>query len=170
MWVFTDPPAPLPEAERQAYMAKATRTQQVLLVFMVLGIILLSAGFTLYLSGSLNMLPADEAAHRYRTVTLTDAQLECEKYAREKLGARIRTLSVDAHSTRFDTLEQRFKVFFIADLYDSDDRKGLSKPYHINCFSRGERATVARFKILEDKDSKPKAIERSEGGVFGWPL
>ncbi|TQV68175.1 hypothetical protein FKG94_24125 [Exilibacterium tricleocarpae] len=153
-------------------MAKSTRTETIFLVAAVLGILLVSSGATLYFSGSLTSATAsgDEPGLGYQTVTLTDAQVECEKYARAELGSRIKALAVDTHSTRFDSMDKRYKVFFIAELYDSGDRKGVTKSFHVNCLTRGERATVAQFSIAEDKEQKTKAIQREEGGVFGWPL
>lgn len=152
-------------------MARITRGQNIFMLVVATVVVTFSVALTLYMSGSLASFGGGrEESSQYRTVTLTDALVECERHARKELGKRLKSLSVDTHSSRFDTMDHRYKVFFIAELYDNNSRKGVAKSFHVNCFSSGERATVAQFKVVEDRDYKPEAIQRQEGGVFGWPL
>ena len=150
-------------------MAKTTSTQKALLIVALISAITLSVFATLYLNGSIiGIRVGDEDEAGYKHVTLTDAQMECDQYARQELGERLKTLSVDDHSTRYDEMDNRYKIFMQAELYDDDDRQGLTKTHYVSCFSRGDRATVAKFQVIEDKDYKPSAIRKTKGGIFGW--
>ncbi len=151
-------------------MARTTRKQNILLLVVAIGVVALSIYAILHLNKSIIGMVSGtgDKREKYKNVTLTDAQVECENHARKELSGRLKALAVDVHSTRYDELEKRFKVFMQAQLYESENARGMTKSFYVYCFSRGNRADIAQFKLVEDKDYKPAAIRKNEGGIFGW--
>lgn len=149
-------------------MAKPSKLQKSSIVIIAVGVIAFSVFATLYLNGSIPKFKRSGEAEEYKNVTLTDAQVVCENYTREEMGKRLKSLSVDDHSTRFDELDNRYKIFMLAELYDSRNRDGIARPYFIHCFSSGNKADIAQFRIYEDEDAKPSPIRKEEKGMFSW--
>jgi len=149
-------------------MAQSDVKQYLLLGGLVVLVIALSVGGTLYASGVFSGDYFASGSVVRKNMTLTDAQLLCENRSRRELGRRIRNLSVDDHSSRYDDFDKRFKVFFTADLYESESRKGFTKMFYINCYTRNDRELVTTFEVTEDVEFKPRAIRESRGGAFGF--
>ncbi len=157
--------------EKHVQRRVGRRAIEIAVVAMV--VVFLSVFATLLVTGTVK-LPAgyssadnDDTTH-YTNVTLTDAQLECLDHAKSELGRRIKTINVDDHSSRYDSRNDRFKVFMEADVYDEEAGSGLAKHYYINCYSRTDRLSVTTFELLEDRDLPVRPIRQSSGGnAFG---
>lgn len=135
-------------------------------------LVMLSVFATLFATGAIDLSgfkrSDGEGGVAYRNVTLTDVQLECMDYAADELGARIKTINVDDHSSRYDPRSDRFKIFLEAELYDEGASTGRTKHFYINCFSRANRLAITTFELLEDRDLPARAIRESTGGnAFG---
>ncbi len=137
--------------------------QVVILLGLVLIVVVLSIGGTLYITGAL----AGDKGVAHRRMTLLDAQLMCERRVRDDLGRRIKTVAVDSHSSRYDEFDDRFKIFFTADLYENGARKGFPQLFYVNCYTRSDRALITTFEVSEDADFKPRPIREAKGGAFG---
>jgi hypothetical protein len=105
----------------------------------------------------------------YRNITLTDAQLECEKEARKEFGQRLRMITVDSHSSRYDQKINRYKMFFSLDVYPKRGKnKDIAVPYFLNCYVHGSRGSVTHFESMEDKEATPQPQRKPEGNIFGF--
>ncbi len=125
-----------------------------------------SVGGTLYVSGNLPgaSLPF---AKTYQNVTLTDAYVTCENLARDNFAARLKSLTMDDHSSRLDVAEQRYKIFINVELYESTGRGALSEEYFVNCFVRSDNGSVSTFDYA--KDAPVGGGPGSESNPFGFP-
>lgn len=149
-------------------MAQGDVKQYLLLGGLVLLVIAMSVGGTLYVSGAFSGDYFGRGSAARKNITLTDAQVLCENRSRRELGRRIRNLSVDNHSSRYDDFDDRFKIFFTADLFENESRKGFTKMFYINCYTRTDRELVTTFEVTEDAEFKPRAIRERRGGAFGF--
>ena len=105
----------------------------------------------------------------YRNVTLTDAQLECEKEARDEFGERLRLITVDSHSSRYDQKLNRYKMFFNLDVYPKRGKnRDIAVPYFVNCYVHGSRGSVTHFESLEDKEVTSQPLRKPSGNIFGF--
>ncbi|WP_460241676.1 hypothetical protein [Aurantivibrio infirmus] len=136
-----------------------------------IGVIGVSIVVTLYVSGEIdfNFSGSDKDENGgYRNVTHTDAQLSCEAEAKDEFGERLRLLTPDAHSSRFDEKANRYKLFFHADLYPGNERGNVSQRHFVNCFVHGSRGTVVNFESMPEKEVGAKPIRESDSNVFGF--
>lgn len=135
-------------------------------------VIALSVVVTLGVQGSIDLsvigLGGGESSG-YRNVTLTDAQLECEKEARREFGERLRLITVDSHSSRYDEKINRYKMFFSLDVYPKrGDNKEIAVPYFLNCYVHAGRGSVTHFESLEDKELAGQPQRKPTGNIFGF--
>lgn len=136
-----------------------------------ISVIGLSIVVTLYLSGEFNFSFSQNGKDEsggYKNITQTDASLRCEAEARDKFGERLKVLSQDSHSSRFDQKANRYKLFFSVVLHPKNERGGVSERYYINCFVHGSRGTVVNFESLQEKEVGAKPIRESDSNVFGF--
>jgi len=126
---------------------------------------------TLYLGGKYDFgfsQNGKDESGGYKNVTHTDALLRCEEEVRDEFGERLKVLSPDVHSSRFDQKANRYKLFFSAILHPKKGRGGVSERYYINCFVHGSRGTVVNFESLQEKEMDAKPIRESDSNVFGF--
>ncbi|MCV6626599.1 MAG: hypothetical protein OIF38_10915, partial [Cellvibrionaceae bacterium] len=103
----------------------------------------------------------------YGKVTLNDAQIACERYARKSLGRQIKTLSMDNRSSRLDRKKGWYMVYMEAYMY----RQGSSGPtdhYYLNCASEKNELSLAKFEIIKNEDEKIKAKRKEKSSRYGW--
>src|SRR5690606_21722132 len=114
-------------------------------------IIFISIASGMYFSGmrigSFGDTGSGDSSVTARYATMTDAQMICEERARDVFGARIRTLTVDTHSSRLDKKAGLVRVFMESDLYPNDTRQGTAIKHFINCFTRIDRVAIASFQF-----------------------
>jgi len=108
-------------------------------------------------------------------VSLLDAQLSCESYARKSLGKRVRLLSVDDHSSRLEASAGVYKMFFHGQLFakSSLGRVLNEQPafeHYLNCYVHMISAQVQLFEVVGDHEDKPEATRGSQTNAFGIKL
>lgn len=144
------------------------RRQQAIFLIVVLLVILVSVGSGLYFGGirigSFGDTGSGGAGVGERYATMTDAHLLCEERAREVFGERIRTLTIDSHSSRLDKKAGLFRIFMESDLYPSDSRQGTAVRHYINCFTRADRVAIASFQYAKDGET----MQDPGGSIFGF--
>jgi hypothetical protein len=150
--------------------AKEQRRQQIIFLVVVLLVMLISIGLGMYFSGfrigSFGDTGTDsgDGVTGERYATMTDAQLICEERARKVFGERIRTLTVDTHSSRLDKQAGLFRVFMESDLYANDTRQGSPVRHFINCYARTDRVAIASFQFAKDGET----MKDPGGSIFGF--
>ena len=148
--------------------SKTQRRQQAIFLIVVLLVLFGAVGSGLHFSGvrfgSFGDSEDGEGAVGERYATMTDAQVICEERAREVFGARIRTLTMDNHSSRLDKKAGLFRVFMQADLYSNDSRQGTAVRHYINCFTRIDRVAITSFQFAKDGEN----MKEPGGSVFGF--
>ena len=125
----------------------------------------------LFISGTvtLEMLGfGGDGAGGYRNITLVDAQLVCEAEARKEFAERLKSITVDSHSSRFDEKSNRYKMYFDVDMYPKRGNKNIAVNHFLNCFVHGSRGSVTHFESVEDREEGPKPIRETEGRIFGF--
>ena len=155
------------QKEQSIGQGKSHTNQTLILLGLLLVVVILSIGGTLYVSGALSGDRHGDRSVVRKRVTLMDAQLLCEDNARKDLGRRIKNIAIDNHSSRYDDFDDRFKIFFTADLYEDESRKEFAKLFYVNCYTRSDREQVTTFDVSEDAVFKPKPIRERKGGAFG---
>ena len=103
----------------------------------------------------------------YKNVTLTDAAIECQTFAEEKFGERLRFITLDRHSSRYDERSNRFKMYYRLDLYGRNKTSGQTTEYFLNCFVHASRGSVTHFESVENKRQDPEAHRKPGSGFFG---
>lgn len=149
-------------------MAKLRKNQEMFVIVAAIVIIAASVISTLWVAGLL-FGDGDEEGKGYRNITFTDAVLSCQKQSRGAFGSKLIQLTLDDHSSRFDQPTNLYKIFYRAQLSDSENDSGQSDHY-VNCFVNAEKGRVSYFESMEEKSLKTEAIRKDNGGIFGWPL
>ena len=105
----------------------------------------------------------------YRNITLTDAQLICEKEAHDEFAQRLKMITVDSHSSRYDEKSNRYKMFFDLDMYPKRGKeKSIATNHFLNCFVHGSRGTITHFESVEDTEEESSPIRQKGGNLFGF--
>lgn len=105
----------------------------------------------------------------YRNVTFTDALLECESFTRQRYGPRLKRLTIDDHSSRWEQRSGEYKVFFTATMQAGEEATD-TREYWVSCDVSGSAGRVSDYDMLEDKGAKSEVQRRQGGGgMFGWP-
>jgi hypothetical protein len=146
---------------------KIIRHQKLWLLAIVLVIIILSVISTLWFRG---FFPPSGHTQGYRNITLTDAVITCENEIREAHKQRLRHLTLDNLSSRFDEKTNFFRVFFVADLQVAKEAGAPSTPFLVSCFVGATRGDIKGIELFEKKESTTEPIQKRDGGIFGWPL
>lgn len=149
------------------HLGNNSRTAIILAVL----IVVLAIASWLYMS-RIDMILGKADGEGYRNVTFTDAMLTCQNFARERYGARIRQLTLDSHSSRWEQRTGQYKLFFRTTMTGrGSTSKGVSPTadFWINCDVNGRRGKVRDFDLIEDKTQKNEAQRKRDGGLFGWP-
>jgi hypothetical protein len=140
--------------------------QGMLLVLAALTVIAVSVFSTLIVK-QLSFSGESSGQYRYRGFSLEEAQKACDAHARESLGRRLRVLSLDLHSTRTDEGAGRHKVFFVAEVYEDERRKGVAEEFFVTCYTRTDDDQVTTFQLAKDEDFVPQAVRKRSGNAFG---
>lgn len=151
-------------------MSRGYSTGQKLgLTALVLSLVLLSVGSTLYVSGIPVGFWGDDretGQERYRHVTQSDAQSMCQARARKVFGQRLKVMRVDSFSSRFDAADEQYKIFLEAQIYPSRSREGVALDTFINCFTAIDRLEIELFQYAKDGEQFIAPGEETRG-VFG---
>jgi|GEM_PF-1110546 len=152
-----------------------SRRERWLLLFVCMALVAASIGTTLLVAelviGQRASLPL--SAGRY--ISQHAAQLSCETYARKELGARVRLLDVDDHSSRLEESVGLYKVFFHGQLF-AESRLGrvlTDEPavtHYLNCYVHMNSAEVQLFEVMGDDDGQPYVLRASKTNAFGIEL
>lgn len=153
--------------EKSSPQGAGSKKQAVLMVGVVIALVVLSCVGTLYATGALTGDRFGKSVVMKR-MTLMDAQLLCDAEARKQLGERIRSIAPDSHSSRYDDRSDRFMIFYTADLYEDDSRRGFPKNYFVNCYTRSDREQISHFEASEDAELRTRVIRDRKGGAFGY--
>lgn len=154
-------------------MAKLQRSFGLKLAFVCFtGLALsLAIGLALHLLG---IIPAmgDRASgpgEAYRHISLSDADQACNQHAQVEFGERIWALTLDQRSSRLDSGDQLFKLFYQVDLFPSRARQGQAKRHYINCFTSVNQAVVQSFQYASEGEGiyRDGGQERAGRGLFG---
>ena len=152
-----------------ALSEKILKHQKALLLALALVIILTSVVSTLWWRGVLfSSLGSD--AKGYQNITLTDAVITCENETRSIYKNRLRYLTLDNLSSRYENSSNLYKVYFAADVQSGKDPAAPVSQFIISCLVGAKRGNIREFEAFEKKESRPEAVRKREGGVFGWPL
>lgn len=164
-----------PEAENEkvglSIMAKQQRDFGLKLVFVSFAglAVSLAIGLSLHLLG---ILPAvadstTDSSETYRHISLSDADHACHQHAHAEFGDRIWALTLDRRSSRLDSDDQLFKLFYQVDLFPSRARQGQAKRHYINCFTAVNQAVVERFQYASEGDGIYRDVDDTGRGLFG---
>lgn len=104
----------------------------------------------------------------YGPLTLNDAQIACERYARNSLGRSIKTLSMDNRSSRLDKRKGWYVVYMEAYIFRDGAVSGASDHHYINCASSKSSLSLTKFEIIKNEDEKIKAQRKEKGSRYGW--
>lgn len=156
----------MPEQDPEPKNERKPAPERILL-WVAVGIALISVLATLWLSGVFG--PEPRKTPGYRNITFTDALVACEDKARATHGDSLQQLVVDDHSSRFDTRTDRYKIFFTATMASFNEESAVAE-FYINCFVSTYRGRITSFEIYENKEDSTDAIRQDEGGIFGWPV
>lgn len=129
------------------------------------GIILASVVTTLWVSG---VFRGKAPEQKYQNVTFTDVVVVCDKQIRGAYEGRLRGLTFDDHSSRFDRDDYLYRMFFNAQMTSEINESGVGE-FFINCYVSADSGQVAKFEVYEKRESETEAIRRDRGGPFGWP-
>lgn len=151
-----------------AISEKIIRHQKLSLLAIVLVIIALSVFSTLWFRGVFSS--GEAGSENYQNITLTDAVIVCEKEIRSTHKKRLRYLTLDNLSSRYDKPANLYRVFFAADLQLGKDPAAASSTFLIGCFVDAKRGNIESLELFEKKESTTEPIQKRDGGIFGWPL
>ncbi|MGI1679235.1 MAG: hypothetical protein K6L75_10915 [Cellvibrionaceae bacterium] len=150
---------------------RSTNRQTVGIVVSALGVIGAAIMVTLFLRDEFTLSVSGLGAGGsggYQNITLTDAQISCHELAKSKYGKRLKYISVDGHSSRFEEKDNRFRIYFNMDLYPRMKSEGdKADEFFINCYVHGSRGSVTHFEAIENKESSPGPLGEDQGGLFG---
>lgn len=151
-------------------MSRGYSTGQKLgLIALILALVVLSVGSTLYVSGIPLAFWSDEREaepERYRHVTQSDARALCQARAREVFGRRLKVMRVDTFSSRFDAADEQYKIFMEAQIYANRNREGVALDTFINCFTAIDRFEIELFQYAKDGEQFIAPGEENQG-LFG---
>ncbi|GAB1255848.1 hypothetical protein NBRC116494_03500 [Aurantivibrio plasticivorans] len=152
--------------KRRSSNTKNTSVAVLLLFVIVCGFVA-----TLVWRGDLDLISffggGNAGSNGYKNVTLTDAAMECQNFAQEKFGKRLRFITLDRHSSRYDERSNRFKMYYRLDLYGRNSSSGETTEFFLNCFVHASRGSITHFESVENKQEQPGARRQSDGGFFG---
>lgn len=151
-----------------AISEKIIRHQKLWLLVIVLVIIALSVLSTLWFRGVFSS--EENGRPNYQNITLTDAVIVCEKEIRSVHKQRLRHLTLDNLSSRYEEVANLYRVFFIADLQLSKEAGAPSSAFLIGCFVGAKRGNIKGLELFEKKENTTEPIQKRDGGIFGWPL
>ncbi len=145
-------------------MNKSSRKQNIIVSAAAFLIIVVSSFLTYYATQIAGKGSAGDASG-YQNVTLTDANQTCHQETRSVYGDKIKTLTTDNHSSRYDEKQFLYKMFLQMDLKSS---KGSTKMFHVNCFVRSANGSIRKYEVYEADVKVPSQIDDGTNR-FGMP-
>lgn len=142
-----------------------TRKQNLSVIAAAIGLIFLSVGTTLYITGFFNT-DGNSNGPGLKNISLGDAYIICHKLTEKRYGKQLKTLFMDDHSSRYEHKRGLYKVFLKADIYAS---KNKSKPHWVNCAVRASNGSISKYEVIEDKQAPTAPVRKDDGTIFGWP-
>ncbi|MDO3385475.1 hypothetical protein QWI17_06430 [Gilvimarinus sp. SDUM040013] len=137
---------------------KSTVVQGLIALVVVVGLIAVSIGSTLYFTGvpigEFGLKLGDALEGNYKHSTMTDARMSCEERMRKSFKNRIRVMHVDQLSSRHDDKTGQFKIFIEADLYADSDRIPPAREMFISCFTNAESGKIEQFEFAGDSEGQ----------------
>ncbi|WP_188150804.1 hypothetical protein [Teredinibacter waterburyi] len=144
-----------------------SRRQNIIVVITAVTVIVLSISMTLYVTGSMPGMSGGSGADGYKNVTFNDAVLTCEAETRSKFGDRIRVLTLDNHSSRYEERELVYKIFQHMDL---NGKVGAPKvEFFVNCFVRASNGRVTKYEAFEEVEVPANTSSSDNTNMFGFP-
>lgn len=151
-----------------AISEKIIKHQKWWLLVLTLAIIILSVVTTLWIRGVL--LPVRGQAKTLQNVTLTDAVMSCENEIRSIYKSRLRYLTLDNLSSRYDNSAKIYRVFFLADIQIDKSQTTPEAQFLVSCHVNAGRGDIIGIEALEKRETTTEPIRKREGGIFGWPI
>ena len=139
-----------------------------LLVFIIALLILIAAGIATTLHFTDFSHTGYSKKKHLATISILEAQLTCEEAIRQQMGQRLKFLVTDDHSSHYNEKLNVYKIFLIAEAFNSLARQGHAEPYSIYCVTPGNEATIAMLDIGSNKESPEKKRKKGEKGLFGY--
>lgn len=133
---------------------------------------LIILGFTVLMFASvgitsfavLKLRSSGDGGGEYRSVTMTDAYLDCETRLKKELGKSLNSYGPDNLSTRYSEKRERFLVFFKAQVKAKNN--ALVDNYVTCEVSKG--GSIQQFHVALES-STGEGVERKEkGNPFGY--
>lgn len=150
---------------------RSTTAQTVGVLVVALSVIALSVVATLGFSGNLDLSSfgiGGSGENTYRNITFTDAQLACEEEARKDFGNRLKLITLDTASSRFDASSNRYRMYFkLSMLPRLGANRDIPVNFFLNCFVHGGRGKVTHFESVEDKEDSVRPIRENTRGPWG---
>ncbi|WNO08782.1 hypothetical protein [Teredinibacter sp. KSP-S5-2] len=145
---------------------KLTTKQNLGVVIGGVAVVVLASFLTLYFSGVIFPDGFGGKKKGYQNVTFTDAVLTCEKETRDSYGNKIKLLTVDNHSSRYEQNAFLYKIFLKMNLRNKENKPAL---HYISCFVKSSNGRIAKYDVYEEKESKTEANRKGDSNAFGWP-
>lgn len=146
-------------------MSKKTKLtrQEAWVIAGAIAVILTAVFSTWYFSGALLEALDGDSQESYKNVTFADAVLQCQQKAQAEFPKGLTQVTLDDHSSRFDSTGKRYRLFFTVAI-GGNSEAGL----YLRC-TVNTRGRILNFSV-DSKQSEPtEAGRKDKGGVFGWP-
>lgn len=140
---------------------KNVSTAIILLVILI--VIALASWFYLF-----QMSGESKQGEAYQNVTFTDALLKCRSFNEKRYGNKLKRLTFDSHSSRWEQQRGLYKIFFKADMVSNKAATTFAE-YWAMCEISGRNGSVRDYDLLMYKSQKNEAQRANSGGLFGWP-
>jgi len=144
-----------------------SRRQNIIVVITAVTVIVLSISMTLYIAGAMPSLSGDSDVGGYKNVTFNDAVLTCDAETRSRFEDRIRALTLDNHSSRYEERELIYKIFQHMDLQGKPGEPKLE--FFVNCFVRASNGSVTKYEAFEDVEVPSNTSSSDNTNMFGFP-
>ncbi len=143
-------------------MSKKTKLtrQEVWVVAGAIAVILTAVFTTWYFSDALLETLNGEG---YKNVTFADAVVQCQQKAQAEFPKGLTQATLDDHSSRFDSLGKRYRLFFTVAIGGGSEAK-----LYLRC-TVNTRGRILNFTVDSKQPAPTEAGRKDNGGVFGWP-
>ncbi|WP_370980346.1 hypothetical protein [Agaribacterium sp. ZY112] len=144
-----------------------SRRQQSIFVIAGAVLVVLASTVTVMVNIELEKRQALEKV-AYQNHTFTDASLLCEDELRSEFASDLTQHYVDMHSSRYDELENAFKVFMVASLGSGKNAADV----YVTCEVSARTGNIKVFEFIDTGDSsanKSKAIRKGGEKFIEWP-
>lgn len=146
-------------------MSKKTKLtrQEVWVVAGAIAVILTAVFTTWYFSDALLETLNGDSQEGYKNVTFADAVVQCQQKAQAEFPKGLTQVTLDDHSSRFDSLGKRYRLFFTVAIGG-----GSEAELYLRC-TVSTRGRILNFTVDSKQLAPTEAGRKDKGGVFGWP-